>query len=114
MDGCLFCKILHGEIPSKQVYEDEFTYAFHDISPQAKAHALVIPKKHVSGLSQAEALSDTELAACLRACRKVAAALGIDKSGYRVVSNCGPDACQTVDHLHFHIIGGNALSSRMA
>ncbi len=114
MDGCLFCKILSGEIPSKKVYEDEFTYAFHDISPQAKAHALVIPKKHVSGLSEAGKLTDTELAACLHACHQVAVELGIDKSGYRVVSNCGPDACQTVNHLHFHVIGGNALSERMA
>jgi histidine triad (HIT) family protein len=114
MDGCLFCKILNGEIPAKKVYEDEFTYAFHDISPQARAHALVIPKKHVSGLSAAGGMTDTELAACLRACHKVAVELGIDKSGYRVVSNCGSDACQTVEHLHFHVIGGNALSPRMA
>lgn len=114
MDGCLFCKILSGDIPSKKVYEDEFAYAFYDISPQAEAHALVIPKKHVSGLAEAGSLTDTELAACLRACHKVAVELQIDKSGYRVVSNCGPDARQTVNHLHFHVIGGNPLSERMA
>jgi histidine triad (HIT) family protein len=114
MDGCLFCKILSGEIPSKKVCEDDFTYSFHDISPQAKAHALVIPKKHVSGLSALHELSDTEIAACLRACHAAAVQLGIAGSGYRVVSNCGPDSCQTVEHLHFHVIGGNPLSERMA
>lgn len=113
MDDCLFCKILKGEIPSKKVYEDDYTYSFHDISPQATAHALVIPKKHVSGLSAHERLSDKELAACLRACHAVAELLGVAQSGYRVVSNCGPDACQSVDHLHFHVIGGNQLSPRM-
>ena len=74
----------------------------------------MIPKKHVSGLPAAEQLTDAELAACLRACHEVAVVLGIEESGYRVVSNCGPDACQSVAHLHFHVIGGNQLSSRMA
>lgn len=114
MDGCLFCKIINGEIPSKKIMEDELIYAFHDISPQAKAHALVVPKKHVSGLAEADRLTDLELAACLRACHRVAVALGIADSGYRVVSNCGADACQTVGHLHFHVIGGNPLSAKMA
>ncbi|HPJ02730.1 MAG TPA: histidine triad nucleotide-binding protein [Candidatus Limiplasma sp.] len=114
MDNCLFCKIISGEIPSKKIYEDELTYAFHDISPQARVHALVIPKRHVSGLSAADELTDTQLAACLRTCQKVAAELGIEASGYRVVSNCGPDACQTVNHLHFHVIGGNEMSAKMA
>lgn len=113
MDTCLFCKILKGDIPSKKVYEDELTYAFLDISPQAPAHALVIPKKHVSGLSAADGLSDTELAACLRACAKTAALLGVAESGYRVVSNCGPDACQSVAHLHFHVLGGRQLTAKM-
>ncbi|MBN1776907.1 MAG: histidine triad nucleotide-binding protein [Clostridiales bacterium] len=114
MDDCLFCKILSGEIPSKKIYEDEFTYAFFDISPQAKQHALVIPKQHVSGLSALDTMPDKEIAACLRACHAVAVQLGIAESGYRMVSNCGHDACQTVKHLHFHVIGGNPLSARMA
>jgi len=114
MDDCLFCKILNGEIPSKKIYEDKFTYSFHDIGPQAKAHALVIPKKHVSGLAALEELTDQEIAACLHTCHTVAVQLGIAESGYRVVSNSGPDACQTVKHLHFHVIGGNPLSERMA
>lgn len=113
MDDCLFCKILNGDIPSKKIYEDDLTYAFHDIGPQAKVHALVIPKKHVAGLSAAEELTDRELAACLRTCAKVAQLLGIAASGYRVVSNSGEDACQSVKHLHFHVIGGNPLSPQM-
>jgi histidine triad (HIT) family protein len=114
MDDCLFCKILKGEIPSKKVFEDDLTYAFHDIGPQAKIHVLVVPKKHVSGLPEADKLSDEQLAACLRTCRTVAMLLGLDKSGYRVVANSGPDACQSVAHLHFHVIGGNAMSPQMA
>ena len=114
MEDCLFCKILNGDIPSKKICEDEYTYSFHDISPQAKVHALVIPKKHVSGLSALGALSDKEIVACLHACHRTAEHLGIANSGYRVVTNCGSDACQTVEHLHFHVIGGNKLSERMA
>jgi histidine triad (HIT) family protein len=113
MEGCLFCKIINGEIPTKKIYEDGLIFSFHDISPQAKVHALVIPRKHVSGLAALDQLTDTELAACLRACHAVAVTLGIAESGYRVVSNYGPDACQSVDHLHFHVIGGNQLSPRM-
>lgn len=113
MDDCLFCKIINREIPSEIIYEDDLTYAFHDISPQARVHALVIPKKHVSGLAALDEVTDTELAACLRACHTVADKLGVAKSGYRVVSNCGSDACQSVGHLHFHVIGGNQMSPRM-
>ena len=113
MDDCLFCKIIKGEIPSNKVYEDAFTYAFHDIGPQAKVHVLVVPKRHVSGLSEADQLTDAELAACLRACRETARLLGIEDSGYRVVTNCGADACQSVSHLHFHVLGGQRLSARM-
>lgn len=114
MEDCLFCKIIKGEIPSQKIYEDENTYAFYDINPQAKVHALVVPKKHVSSLTANGELTDGELAACLRVCDLVAKQLKIDESGYRVVSNCGDDACQTVKHLHFHVIGGNAMSGQMA
>ena len=114
MNDCLFCKIIAGEIPSQKVYEDEYCYAFRDIHPQAAAHALVVPKTHVTGLSAADALTDAQLAGCLRACAKVAALCGVDQSGYRVVSNCGADACQSVAHLHFHVLGGQQLSEGMA
>ncbi len=112
MENCLFCKIIRGEIPSTKVYEDDRVFAFRDIAPQAPTHILVIPKKHVSSLSEADALSDPEIAACLRAVGKIAAAENLS-GGYRVVSNCGPDACQSVPHLHFHILGGKQLSEKM-
>lgn len=114
MSDCLFCKIIKGDIPSKKIYEDEDTYAFHDINPQAKVHVLVVSKHHVANLSEHENLSDHELAACLRACARVAGILGLEADGYRVVNNCGANACQTVQHIHFHVIGGEKLSERMA
>ena len=112
-DNCLFCKIIRGEIPSKKVYEDELCYAFLDIQPQAPGHALIVPRRHAEGLNDLEALTDTELAACLRAARQVAGKLGVEDGGYRLVSNCGEHACQTVPHLHFHVIGGRQLTGEM-
>jgi len=113
MENCLFCKIIAGEIPSSKVYEDEFVYAFRDINPQAPTHILVVPKKHIASLDAAGEASDEELAACLRAVSLIAKREGLEK-GYRVVSNCGPDACQSVPHLHFHILGGRKMSDQMA
>ena len=109
MENCLFCKIIGGEIPSAKVYEDEMTYAFRDINPEAKVHVLVVSKKHVQSVSGAGELTDQELAACLRTCAKVAELEGIAQTGYRVITNCGPDACQTVPHMHFHVLGGEKL-----
>ena len=102
MSDCLFCKIVAGDIPSAKVYEDEFCYAFRDIHPQAPTHVLVVSKAHVANLTEAAALPDNTLAAMLRDIPKIAAQEKLEK-GYRVVSNCGPDACQSVPHLHFHI-----------
>ena len=112
MDNCLFCKIIKGDIPSTCVYQDEKTYAFRDIAPQAPVHVLVVPKAHVSGMSAIDELDDATLAACLRACKKVAELEGLT-GGFRTVSNCGADACQTVSHLHFHVLGGKKLSEKM-
>jgi histidine triad (HIT) family protein len=114
MEDCLFCKIIAGEIPSQKIFEDEDTYAFCDIHPQTKAHALVVSKRHIPDLEHSAALSDHELAACLRACATVAQMLGLAQSGYRVVNNCGADACQSVQHLHFHVLGGQKMAERMA
>ena len=113
MENCLFCKIIAGEIPSARVYEDENVYAFRDIHPQAPTHILVIPKKHIPSLAEAEEATDKELAACLRAIRTIGIQEKLE-NGYRVVSNCGPDACQSVHHLHFHILGGRQLPEEMA
>ena len=112
---CLFCKIIGGEIPSAKVYEDELVYAFRDINPQAPVHVLVVSKKHTPDVAHAvEDLTDAQLAACLRTCAKVAKDLGLTEGGYRIVNNCGENACQTVKHIHFHILGGQKLSERMA
>ena len=109
---CLFCKIIAGEIPSAKVYEDEHCYAFKDVSPQTPSHVLIVPKKHVSGLNDTELLPDDSLAACVRAAAKVAKQEGLTQ-GYRLVSNCGPHACQSVQHLHFHELGGRQMEGKM-
>ena len=113
MDNCLFCKILKGEIPYAKVYENDFVYAFRDINPQAPSHILVIPRKHVSSLNEIDALEEKDIAECLLAVRTIAARENLS-GGYRVVSNCGADACQSVPHLHFHILGGRQMGEQMA
>ena len=113
MENCLFCKIMKGEIPSDKVFENDQVYAFRDINPQTPTHVLVIPKKHVSSLAEADRMNDSDLAECLRAIRLIAAQEKLT-GGFRVVSNCGPDACQSVPHLHFHILGGTQMQDHMA
>ncbi|MBR5615808.1 MAG: histidine triad nucleotide-binding protein [Clostridia bacterium] len=113
MNDCLFCKIIAGDIPSAKVYEDEYCYAFRDIAPQAPTHILVVSKEHVQNVAEAANLSDAALAAIIRAIGKIAAQEKLEK-GFRVVTNCGPDACQSVSHLHFHILGGRQMADQMA
>lgn len=109
---CVFCKIAAGEIPSIRVYEDEFVYAFDDISPQAPVHVLVIPKRHLADLNE---LDDARLwAALLAAAKQVAELKNIAASGYRLVVNCGEQGGQLVQHLHLHVLGGHRLAERMA
>ncbi len=110
MADCLFCKIISGEVPSKKVYEDEYVYAFEDIAPVAPVHILFIPKEHISGAGDITAENSAVVAKIYEAIAKVAGQMGLDKSGFRVVSNCGADAGQTVFHLHFHLIGGTKLN----
>ena len=110
---CLFCKIVAGDIPSTKVYEDETVYAFRDIAPQAPTHILVVPKAHMSGMNDVTAENSAVVAHIFEVIPQIAKAEGL-ANGYRVVSNCGPDAGQTVAHLHFHILGGKALSLEMA
>ena len=112
MEDCLFCKIIAGEIPSAKVYEDEYTFAFRDINPQAFTHILVVPKQHITGVSAITAENSGIAAKCLESVAKIAEQEGL-KNGYRVISNCGPDAGQTVPHLHFHILGGTRLPDKM-
>jgi len=111
MDDCIFCKIANGEIPSKAVYENDDVIAFDDLSPQAPVHTLVIPKAHYRNLS--DDVPANVLAAVFSAVGEVARIKGIDGSGYRVIVNNGPDANQTVQHLHVHILGGRPMSHGM-
>ena len=114
MDNCLFCKIAAGEIPSSKVYEDESVLAFRDINPQAKVHVLVIPKKHIQSWYAAKDEDDAALAHMMRVVSVVAEKEGIAGTGFRVVSNAGSDACQSVAHFHMHVLGGEQLNDRMA
>ena len=110
---CLFCKIAAGEIPSTKVYEDELVYAFRDIAPQAPTHILVVPKAHIESCNGITAGNSAVVAHIFEVIPAIAAKEGL-ANGYRVVSNCGPDAGQTVPHLHFHILGGKQLALEMA
>ena len=109
---CLFCAILKGEIPSKKAYEDDMCYAFYDIAPQAAVHILVIPKVHIASADEINAENGKYVSHIFECIPSIAKEAGI-KNGYRVVTNCGADACQSVKHLHFHILGGEQLSEKM-
>lgn len=113
MNNCLFCKIIAGEIPSSKVYEDETVFAFRDIAPMAPTHILVVPKTHIDSCNGITAENSAVVAHIFEVIPQIAAADGL-VNGYRVVSNCGPDAGQTVNHLHFHILGGKELNTQMA
>ena len=110
---CLFCKIINGDIPSKKVYEDDYVFAFYDIAPQAPVHILVIPKVHIPSMDGVTAENADVVAKIFTVIPKIAAEAGLS-GGYRVISNCGDDACQSVKHLHFHILGGQQLNMQMA
>ena len=111
--NCLFCKIIAGDIPSTKVYEDETVYAFRDIAPQAPTHILVVPKAHIGSCACITAENSAVVAHIFEVIPQIAKAEGLD-NGFRVVSNCGNDGCQSVKHLHFHILGGKKLSETMA
>lgn len=113
MANCLFCKIIAGDIPSTKVYEDETVYAFRDINPQAPTHILVVPKSHMDDCNAVSAENSAVIAHIFEVIPQIAREEGL-ANGYRVVSNCGADAGQTVQHLHFHILGGKTLSLEMA
>ena len=112
MDNCLFCRIISGDIPSTKVYEDDKTFAFRDINPQAPTHVLVVPKTHIASVDELTEENIDLAGKCLLVCKRIAAEQGL-AGGYRIISNCGPDSGQTVDHLHFHVLGGERLTDRM-
>ncbi len=109
MSETIFAKIIRKEIPAKILFEDDSCLAFHDVSPQAPVHVLVIPKKPIKSLVELEAADAPLLGHLWTVIPKLAAQLGLEESGYRVVVNCGRDGGQSVDHLHFHLLGGRAL-----
>ena len=113
MENCLFCKIVAGTIPSTKVYEDETVLAFRDIAPMAPTHILVIPKAHIPSVDGVTGDNSAVVAHIFEVIPQIARAENLEK-GYRVVSNCGSDAGQTVPHLHFHILGGRQLTLEMA
>jgi histidine triad (HIT) family protein len=111
MEDCIFCKVARGEISATRVYEDDVVVAFDDISPQAPVHTLVIPKEHFETMGSG--VPDETMAALFVAVPEVARLKGVVASGYRVIVNNGPDANQTVHHLHVHVMGGRAMSHGM-
>ena len=112
MSDCLFCKIIAGEIPSTRVYENEKVYAFLDIHPQAPTHILIVPKAHIASADEINATNADAVAAVFTAIPEIAKAAGLTQ-GYRVVTNIGEHGCQSVKHLHFHLLGGKQLSETM-
>ena len=110
---CIFCKIAAGEIPSTKVYEDDKVLAFKDINPLAPVHILVIPKTHIESAAEITADNSAVVAHIFEVIAKIAKEQGIAKDGFRVVSNCGENGCQSVKHLHFHILGGKKLDVAM-
>lgn len=112
--SCIFCKIASKEIPSQMVFENENVFAFKDLDPQAPVHILVIPKKHISSINEINSDNSYMVAEVFQAINKIVENEGIKDSGYRVISNCGEDGCQSVQHLHFHILGGKKLSETLS
>lgn len=110
---CLFCKIIAGEIPSAKVYENDYVYAFRDIQPQAPVHVLIVPKEHISSIDEVTPANSDIVRHVAEAIPEVAKTLGLE-NGYRVITNVGENGCQSVRHLHFHLLGGAKLPERMA
>ena len=107
---CIFCNIIKGEIPSVKVFENDYVYAFNDISPVAPVHVLIIPKQHIEKLNEITAENAGLISEVYLAAAEIAKQLGVSETGYRVVSNCGEAAGQTVNHIHFHLLGGRDLA----
>lgn len=112
MENCIFCKIIKGDIPSVKVYEDEDMLIIKDVNPQAKVHLLLLPKEHYANIVEMSETQATTLARCVKKLSTMVDELGL-KGGFRLVSNKGANGCQSVEHLHIHILGGEQLGDRM-
>ena len=107
--SCIFCKIINGEIPSNKIYEDDKVLAFHDVNPEAPIHFLVIPKEHIQSVNELNEKNVDIISHIFLVINKIVRDLNISETGYRVVNNCGKDGGQTVDHMHFHVLGQRDL-----
>ena len=107
---CIFCKILNKEIPSNIVYENDNILAFKDIAPQAPVHVVIIPKTHISSANEINEGNSKCISEVFKAIPEIAKKLGIEETGYRIINNCGEDGCQSVKHIHFHMLGGRKMS----
>lgn len=105
MENCLFCKIINGNVNSKKVYENDYVYAFYDIHPVAPVHVLIIPKIHIDSLNKVDETNEIYVMECMKAVKEVAKICNISNVGYRIISNCGEDGGQVINHLHFHVLG---------
>ena len=113
MNDCIFCKIINNEIPSNKIYEDDNIIAFKDINPQMPIHVLVIPKKHIASILELTSEDEELIGKIFSVIKKLAKELKIDETGFRVISNCGEDAGQTVKHIHFHILAGQKMTDKI-
>ena len=110
--NCLFCSIINGEIPSSKVYENEYCYAFLDIEPQASVHCIIVPKVHIVSANEINRENSKYMAHLFEAIPEIAKALNLS-NGYRIITNIGEDGCQSIKHLHFHMLGGEKLSDKI-
>jgi len=108
-ETCIFCRIAAGEIPARIAHEDDVVIGFHDVDPRAPVHVLLIPRKHIASVNELTADDADAVGRLFMAARQLAQQLGVETSGYRLVMNCGPDAGQSVDHVHLHLLGGRSL-----
>jgi len=113
MEDCIFCKIINKEIPSTIVYEDDEVLAFRDINPAAPVHILIIPKKHISSLNELQENDELLVGKIYTVINKIAKKEGVSEKGFRVIVNCGEDGGQEVKHLHFHLLGGKKLGTKI-
>ena len=111
--SCIFCKIINGEIPSKKVYENDKVLVIEDINPSAKIHVLILSKKHIKSVNELDETNIDIIKDMFEAAKKVSIMLNIDKSGYRLINNCGSDGGQTIAHLHIHLLGGEDLGEKL-
>lgn len=110
---CIFCKIANKEIPSTIIYEDDFVIAFEDVKPVAPVHTLVVPKKHIANIMELKEEDMEYITRIHKAIQEVARIKGVQETGFRVITNYGADGCQTVQHLHYHVIGGKNLGPKI-